>query len=66
MDKEEKKENDYDVNYIKKYLCPKGLCNHEKNKCKEHNKDYCSYYFCDGCLSDLKQPQLKRNKGNEF
>ena len=64
---DEQKENENDVNYIKKNLCPKALCsNHEKNYCKAHKKLYCSYYFCYGCLSDLKKPQFKRNKGNEF
>ena len=63
---DEQKENESDVNYIKNNLCPKALCNHVKNECKAHNKLYCNYYTCDGCLSDLKKPKFKRNKGNEF
>jgi len=64
---DEHKENGDDVNYIKKHLCPLALCpNHGKKYCKVHKKSYCSYYFCDGCLKDIKKPQLKRNKGNEF
>ena len=60
---DEHKENSDDVNYIKKHLCPKALCpNHGKKYCKVQG----NYYFCDGCLKDIKKPQLKRNKVMNF
>lgn len=65
MDKEEKKENDFDVNFIKKYLCPIASCEHEKKKCTLHDIKYCPYFYCYGCLSDLKKPQLKRSTNYE-
>ena len=63
---DEMKENGNDANYIKKNLCPKGLCSHQKNECKKHKVLYCSNYFCDGCLKDIKKPHLKRNIDNEI
>lgn len=64
---DEQKENCDDINYIKRHLCPKALCpNHEKNYCRAHKNSYCSYYICDGCLKDIKKPQLNRNTDNEF
>ena len=59
MDEEKQKDND--VNYIKKYLCPKYQCtNHEKIYCEKHDILYCAYYYCDDCLKEIKLLKLNR------
>lgn len=58
---QEYKKNENELNYKKKYLCPKLSCDHNKNYCFAHKKLYCSNYYCDDCIKEIKLLKLNRN-----